>query len=104
MNDTLDIFDKILKENCEDCIHESIDEHFELLVEHDEPEHFEILVKHDDPEHFDLLVKHDEPCKLDEDPGEYRDNTGSAMVLRKRRNPSSKRIQWWRFFTFEYFY
>ena len=81
VNDTtLDIFDDILRENYEDGINESIDEH------------------------FDLLVKHDEPCKRDEDPGESRDNTPSVKVPRKRRKPSSKRIQWWRFFTFEYFY
>ena len=49
---TLDIFDKILKENYEDSIHELIDDHFELLDEHDEPEHFEILFKHEEPEHF----------------------------------------------------
>ena len=80
MNDTLDIFDKILKGNYDDCIHESIDEH------------------------FDRLVEHDEPCERDENPGESRDNTPSAKVPRRWRNPSSKRIQWWRFFTFEYFY
>ena len=37
INDTLDIFDEILEENYEDSIHESIDEHFDRLVEHDEP-------------------------------------------------------------------
>ena len=32
LNDTLDIFDEILKENYEDSINESIDEHFELQL------------------------------------------------------------------------
>ena len=80
LNDTLDIFDEILKVNYEDSIHESIDEH------------------------FDLLAEHDEPCERDEDPGEAKDNMRSIKVPSKRRKPSSKRIQWWRFFTFESFY
>ena len=76
-NTTLDIFDDIVRENYEEGINDSIDEH------------------------FDILVNQDKPCKPDADPRESRE---SAKVPRRRRKPSSKRIQWWRFFAFEYFY
>ena len=76
-NTTLDIFDDIVRENYEEGINDSIDEH------------------------FDILVNQDKPCKPVDDPRESRE---SAKVPRRRRKPSSKRIQWWRFFAFEYFY
>ena len=72
LNDTLDIFEEVLKDNYEESIPDSIDEKFENLI------------------------------KQDEQSTVFQTKDSSSAVPRKRRTKWSKRIQWWRYVTFSF--